>query len=352
MWRALAPIAPSPSASTGRRACTSCASTTLPRRRGSSFVARPRSCLVLATNTWNAYNDFGGRNLYSGASTVSFERPLAPGMLEKDDTTPGSSSAGTRVSTRAQQLSTWHGMAGWAGQERRFANWAARRGIELDFATNRDLETIHDCSTATACTSASGTTSTGPGRMRDTVERFVAAGGNAAFFSGNTCYWQVRITTRSHDLLQAPVRRRSLVRASTTPASPRCGRIRWCRGPRTSSPACRSRGGGYHRIFRSVPRGAGGYEVHRPDHWLLDGTDLRRRRPPRRRVRRRRLRVRRVRLHVPQRTADAHWCGRHAAGLRGRRDRAGDTVRPRHHAAAARAGWRVRAGVPRPPVAR
>ena len=28
--------------------------------------------------------------------------------------------------------------------------------------------------------------------MRDRVERFVAAGGNAAFLSGNTCWWQVR----------------------------------------------------------------------------------------------------------------------------------------------------------------
>ena len=34
--------------------------------------------------------------------------------------------------------------------------------------------------------------------------------------------------------------------------------------------------GGYHRIASSVPHGTGGYEVHRPDHWLLAGTGLRR----------------------------------------------------------------------------
>ena len=34
--------------------------------------------------------------------------------------------------------------------------------------------------------------------------------------------------------------------------------------------------GGYHRIASSVPHGTGGYEVHRPDHWLLEGTGLRR----------------------------------------------------------------------------
>ena len=30
------------------------------------------------------------------------------------------------------------------------------------------------------------------GGMRDTLEAFTASGGNAAFFSGNTCCWQVR----------------------------------------------------------------------------------------------------------------------------------------------------------------
>jgi len=27
--------------------------------------------------------------------------------------------------------------------------------------------------------------------------------------------------------------------------------------------------GGYARTARSVPRGSGGYEIHRADHWLL-----------------------------------------------------------------------------------
>jgi hypothetical protein len=32
--------------------------------------------------------------------------------------------------------------------------------------------------------------------------------------------------------------------------------------------------GGYHRIGKVVAAGAGGYTVHRPDHWLFDGTDV------------------------------------------------------------------------------
>src|SRR5690606_14494451 len=49
------------------------------------FVVRgdgaPRALLVLATNTWNAYNTWGGRSLYTGATQVAFRRPWAPGTL-------------------------------------------------------------------------------------------------------------------------------------------------------------------------------------------------------------------------------------------------------------------------------
>ena len=32
--------------------------------------------------------------------------------------------------------------------------------------------------------------------------------------------------------------------------------------------------GGYHRIGKRATRGAGAYTVHRPDHWIFDGTGL------------------------------------------------------------------------------
>ena len=51
--------------------------------------------LALATDTWHAYNDFGGRNLYTGGTTVSLQRPMARGYLHKP---PGH---GRRVTTHA-----------------------------------------------------------------------------------------------------------------------------------------------------------------------------------------------------------------------------------------------------------
>ena len=62
------------------------------------FVVRPDLATTSAsilwavdTNTWHAYNDFGGRNLYTGATQASMLRPMAPGYLYKP---PG---AGRRI---------------------------------------------------------------------------------------------------------------------------------------------------------------------------------------------------------------------------------------------------------------
>ena len=56
------------------------------RRSHAFFVVRPqpgkptaKALLALATNTWHAYNDFGGRNLYTRVRpTVSLQRPMSP----------------------------------------------------------------------------------------------------------------------------------------------------------------------------------------------------------------------------------------------------------------------------------
>ena len=61
--------------------------------------------------------------------------------------------------------------------------------------------------------------------------------------------------------------------------------------------------GGYHRIGKRVTNGAGGYTIHRPDHWLFEGTGLGYGDLLGAGATRRRLRVRRLRLHLPRRAA-------------------------------------------------
>ena len=84
----------SPSIPRGGRASTRSPSrpTAPPGERRHSeafFVVRPEpaaaapAILVLATNTYNAYNQWGGACLYSGATQVSFARPIERGYVRR-----------------------------------------------------------------------------------------------------------------------------------------------------------------------------------------------------------------------------------------------------------------------------
>jgi hypothetical protein len=57
------------------------------RRDYAFFVVRPpsgaRIVVALASNTWHAYNDFGGPNLYTGGTHVAMQRPMSAGYLCK-----------------------------------------------------------------------------------------------------------------------------------------------------------------------------------------------------------------------------------------------------------------------------
>jgi len=247
------------------------------------FVVRPATpspdgiLLVLATTTWNAYNDTGGRNFYTGAVELSFERPLALGMLAKPagdgervaELVPGEGAGPFIPYTRAHQLALWHGMAGWAAWERRFVVWAERAGYRLDYATSTDLSPALLAPYRLYLSVGHDEYWSAP--MRDAVEGFVAAGGNAAFLSGNTCYWQIRQEgTRTvcfkHRFRDDPLYGSPLT--TTMWADPQLSR------PEAAMTGVSFTRGGYSRIGASAPRASGGYELHRPAHWLFAGTGL------------------------------------------------------------------------------
>ncbi len=172
------------------------------------FVVRPapgttkRILLPLSTNTWNAYNDFGGANTYTGATQASFERPMAPGLLEKPPgagrrvavTNPPDPSQTTHVGYLILNgLSEWAGSAGWPNYEEPFIAWAERAGYEFDVATSADLDLRPEVVEGCTLLLSVGHDEYWSAPQRDTVERHLDGGGNVAFLSGNTCYWQVRI---------------------------------------------------------------------------------------------------------------------------------------------------------------
>ena len=114
------------------------------------------------------------------------------------------------------------------------------------------------------------------GPMRDTVERFIAGGGNVAFFSGNTSFWQVRLEDDGATMVGYKQR----FEADPCFGTDRGGEVTtiWSDQllgrPENEMTGVSFARGGYARIGRRVPNGSGGYTIHRPDHWIFDGTGL------------------------------------------------------------------------------
>jgi hypothetical protein len=273
------------------------------RRRTSHafFVVRPAPdrppapiLLALATNTWHAYNDVGGTNLYNGGTTVSLQRPMGRGYLHKP---PG---VGRRVTVvhapdrrmaahvgylTLNHLSPWAGSAGWPDWEHPFLAWAEREGYAVDVVTNADLEDhpslLGDPAGGRRLFLSVGHDEYWSGPMRDTVEDFIGRGGNAAFLSGNTAFWQVRLEDRTAEgpaasmvgykaaFKRDPVFDTDRVAELTSIWSDHLiGR------PENHMTGVSFSRGGYHRIGKVVASGAGGYTVHRPDHWLFEGSEV------------------------------------------------------------------------------
>jgi hypothetical protein len=74
-----------------------------------------------------------------------------------------------------------------------FWQWLTEEGYEVDACTSLDLHQDPDFLTNYQLLLSVGHDEYWSKEMRDNVENFIANGGNVAFFSGNTCWWQVRL---------------------------------------------------------------------------------------------------------------------------------------------------------------
>ncbi|MEX0990838.1 MAG: N,N-dimethylformamidase beta subunit family domain-containing protein [Actinomycetota bacterium] len=244
---------------------------------------RAQLILVLSTNTYNAYNDWGGLSLYTGGNRVSFRRPMARGFLVKPEpagrmmqTDPDPEAMGYRNWARPLGLSDWSGGAGWWNWERPFLHWSERNGFSVDVAISQDLEQhpeVLDGHDTFVCV---GHDEYWSWKMRDALDAYTGAGGNAAIFSGNTCFWQVRyeddhaaMTCFKYLAHQDPVAGTSDERFLTGPwADRRVGR------PEAGSIGLSFTRGGYSRYGNAIPRGNAAFTVWQPDHWAFEGTGL------------------------------------------------------------------------------
>ena len=272
-----------------------------PQDRATSFAcfvvraAVPTSpiLLVVATNTYNAYNDWGGVSLYTGGKAVSFRRPYGRGMLcrdevERDDRKSRPVRRGEQpdVDGMIYQEHRWSlglpgymASAGWFTYERRFVEWAERAGIALDYAISTDLEDHPGLLDGYRLVVGIGHDEYWSAGGRDAVEDFVRGGGNYASFSGNTMFWQVRFTGDRRDTMVC----HKYSAHDTDPLGgigERHGQTGLWSDPVVGRPesaflGASSVGGLYARFGMATPRASGGYTVFRDDHWMLDGTALR-----------------------------------------------------------------------------
>jgi hypothetical protein len=262
---------------------------------------RARAAIVLATNTYQAYNWWGGRNTYCdadavmagrltmaealnhGLGVVSSERPFAPGILYVDPSAPRTINEGRRglraapvMPSRAfrtqQGLGPLDLSAGFLNKwEHAFVRWGESIGLELDYLTDGDLEADPGVLDGYSAVLVVGHSEYWSGGQRDALDAFVDRGGNLAVFSGNTSYWKVRwdgsqmVCHKGRGLEVEP----GLGRDATG----------WWSHPTFGRPEAALLGlsfifGGYHRLGMCVARGAGGYTIYDDTHWALADTDL------------------------------------------------------------------------------
>jgi hypothetical protein len=262
------------------------------------FVVRPHrndpapGLLVLATNTWNAYNQWGGRGLYRGADRVSFARPLERGYLRRP-AAPDEVDFDGRIANvdnpsdpTHQRLQDYQAAgsyplltasSGWHNWERRFVRWATGAGFRFDVAISQDLAFRPEVLEGHRMLASVGHDEYWSWEMRDNVDGWVDGGGNWAVLSGNTCFWQVRYEDDEQTMVCHKGRARfddpvmagpDRSRLTSMWSDPLVGR------PETTTTGLTFTRGGYHRVGLGVPNGSGAYTIHRPDHWALTDTGL------------------------------------------------------------------------------
>ncbi|MBN9118151.1 MAG: hypothetical protein J0I06_03130 [Planctomycetes bacterium] len=223
------------------------------------FVVRPKEpgknakiLLQLATNTYNAYTNWGGYSLYAyhgrhkvQGRRVSFDRP------------------------QYSQFSRW---------ELPFVQWAEKNGYQLDYCVNSDLEFRPELLKHYKLVLSVGHDEYWSAPMRDNLEKYIGDGGNVAFFSGNACCWQVRseengraLTCWKQNFGDDPKYNRDQYPDLSTLWSHYL-----VNRPENALTGVGFLWGGYHRSHGQFMDGSGAYTAHRPDHWLFAGTGLKR----------------------------------------------------------------------------
>ena len=268
-------------------------------------VAASRMVLVLSTNTWQAYNYFGGANAYCDvAALMSRRAPLAQAMegatgrlstqrpfpqlqfapppdaprlvnLRKRGFEERPWAGADPAWSRAHAQTPYDGSAGFLHKwEHLFVAWAeGEETLSFDYLTDHDLDADPAALDGYEVVLLVGHSEYWSGPERDQIDAFVDRGGRLAIFSGNTAFWKVRWEDEGRTLVCHKWRGQSAEQVADDQATHLWSHPMFAR-PEAAITGLSFIFGGYHRLGLCAARGQGGYTVYRHDHWALAGCDL------------------------------------------------------------------------------
>jgi hypothetical protein len=223
------------------------------------FIVRPESprapvLLTVATNTYVAYNNVGGKCFYNyistdnlHAKTVSFERPLQPGM-----------------------------MGNFYPWDQFFTSWLDSAGYQIDYCINGDHDAEPGLLDAYRANLRIGHDEYNSLHECSQLQRFVAGGGNLLLFTGNAFCKEIELRDSGRQIFCAQPYYQDL----PTPDKPETSYLQFIENQRQ-----RTIGVSYTSfvhvktptpgVFIAPTTGEFGfYRVVDPAHWIFEGTNL------------------------------------------------------------------------------
>jgi hypothetical protein len=274
----------------------------------SAATPKAAAVLVLNTNTYLAYNYWGGANCYAhvaklmvGEVDAPGSEALAVGRLSRQRPFPQNlllvregqrrlinaqprgfaevALPGDPAWFAANHPTPYDGSAGFVGKwEHAFVAWAEAQGLAFDYLTDHDCEAGAGILNGYRAAILVGHSEYWSGKARDAVDSLHEAGGNLICLSGNTAYWKVRWEDDGQTMVTHKWRGEEDDPLWADPATRAEATHLWSH-PAFARPEAEMTGlsflyGGYHRLGRCVGRGSAGYTVHDDRHWALEGCDL------------------------------------------------------------------------------
>lgn len=157
-----------------------------------------------------------------------------------------------------------------------FIGWLEKNGYEIEFCTDLDLHENPDLLSSYRLLLSVGHDEYWTRMMRTAVETFVHRGGNVAFFSANTCWWQTHLTDNNTALISDTDHQVG----TTYPHLPATD-LWWAPEPEGVGEPENSLTGVSFRNAGMWPgpwpgdRPCPGFTVQHADHWVFAGTGLR-----------------------------------------------------------------------------